>query len=126
MIGNRWFNLSVALIAGLIGGMVGSRFLSATPASAQASKSITAQAFYLVDQHGTRMADLIPTTSGGATLTLYDHGGATVSLHATGGVSGLSLFDHHATMRLTTEVEHDGNPAVTFFGPHGQVVKKLP
>lgn len=126
MIGNRWFNLSVALIAGLIGGMVGAKVFSATPVSAQASKSITAQAFYLVNEHGTRMADLLPTTSGGATLTLYDHGGATVSLHATGGVSGLSLFDHNSTMRLATEVQHDSKPAIVFYGPHGKPVKKLP
>ena len=66
------------------------------------------------------------TGNGGFTMTLYDHGGATISLHSTGGVSGVSLFDHHSTMRATLEVEHDGTPTLKFFRSDGKLVKQLP
>jgi hypothetical protein len=122
---DRWLNLSMALAGGIIGGVLAVKFLPATPAAAQASKSLTAQAFYLVNPNGTRLADIQPALGGGATLTLYDHGGASLSLHATGGVSGVSLFDQHAKERLLVEVAHDGTPEIRFFGPTGKVSRQL-
>ncbi len=59
-------------------------------------------------------------------MTLYDHGGATLSLHSTGGVSGLSLFDHHSTIRAALDVEHDGSPALKFYDRNGKLIKQLP
>jgi hypothetical protein len=123
---NSWLNLFVALVGGVIGGVVAVRFLPATPAEAQAAKSLTAQTFYLVNANGTRLADIQPALGGGATMTLYDHGGATLSLHATGGVSGLSLFDQHAQMRLLAEVTHDGTPVVRFYNANGTLKRTLP
>lgn len=121
----RLLSFSIALLAGLLGGILSTRFLAASPAVADTAKSITAESFYLVDHSGTRLAD-IAESGGGATITLYDHGGATISLHSTGGVSGLSLFDHHATMRAAFDVEHDGSPTLKFYNSAGDLTKKLP
>lgn len=124
---NSWLNLPMALIGGMIGGVLAVKVLPATPAAAQASKSLTAQAFYLVNANGTRLADIQPAMGGyGATMTLYDHGGASLSLHATGGISGISLFDQHSHVRLLADVEHDGSPVIRFYGPTGHVTRKLP
>ncbi len=120
-----FLNLFVAVLAGLLGGILSTRFFSASPAVADTAKSITAESIYLVDGSGTRLADIIGS-GGGATMTLYDHGGATISLHSTGGVSGLSMFDHHSTLRAVLEVEHDGRPVLKFFNPSGKVTKQLP
>jgi len=105
---DRLLSFSVALLAGFLGGVLSTKFFSASPVAADTAKSLTAQTFYLVDRSGTRLGDIMGTGNGGSTMTLYDHGGATISLHSTGGVSGVSLFDHHSTMRATLEVEHDG------------------
>jgi hypothetical protein len=118
-------SVSVALLAGLLGGALSARFLSASPAAADTTPSITAQTFYLVDEKGTRLAD-IAGAGGGATMTLYDHGGAAMTLHSTGGVSGLSLFDHHATQRAAFEVDHDGTAALKFYSGDGKLIRQLP
>ncbi len=118
-------SFSMALLAGLLGGILATRFLSPTPAVADTARSITAESFYLVDRSGTRLAD-ITGSGGGSTMTLYDHGGATISLHSTGGVSGLSMFDHHGRMRAAFDVEHDGMPTLKFYNSAGQLTKKLP
>jgi hypothetical protein len=116
----------MAMLAGFLGGILGTKFLSATPLAADTSKSITAESIYLVDRSGTRMADIMGSGNGGSTMTLYDHGGATISLHSTGGVSGISMFDHHATVRAVLEVEHDGSPVLRFYNSAGKVTKQLP
>ncbi len=122
---DQFLSFSMAVLAGLLGGVLATRFFSASPASADTAKSIRAESIYLVDASGTRLADIMGS-GGGATMTLYDHGGATISLHSTGGVSGLSLFDHHATLRAALDVEHDGTPVLKFYNPSGQLLKRLP
>ena len=123
---DRFLSFSVALLAGLLGGVLSTRFFSASPAAADTAKSMTAQNFYLVDRSGTRLADIMGSGNGGSTMTLYDHGGATISLHSTGGVSGVSLFDHHATLRAALDVEHDGTPVLKFYNSDGKLTKQLP
>ncbi len=122
---DRLLSFASALLAGLLGGVLSTRFLSPSPVAAETAKSVTAESFYLVDASGTRLAD-IAGSAGGATMTLYDHGGATVSLHSTGGVSGLSLFDHHSTLRAALDVEHDGRPVLKFYNRDGKLAKQLP
>jgi hypothetical protein len=63
---------------------------------------------------------------GGATMTLYDHDDAALSLHSTGGVSGVSLFDHRATLLAVLDVEHDGMRVLKFNNRNGKIVKQLP
>lgn len=58
-------------------------------------------------------------------MTLDDHGAA-ISLYPTGGVSGLSLFDHYSILRVALDVEHDGTPLLQFHGSDGKRVKQLP
>jgi hypothetical protein len=123
---DRFLSVSVALLAGLLGGVLSTKFFSASPAAADTAKSLTAQSFYLVDQSGTRLADIMGSGNGGSTMTLYDHGGATISLHSTAGISGLSLFDHHATLRAALDVEHDGTPVLKFYDGGGKLTKQLP
>jgi hypothetical protein len=123
---DRFLSVSVALLAGLLGGVLSTKFFSATPAAADTAKAMTAQTFYLVDRSGTRLADLMGSGNGGATMTLYDHAGATISLHSAAGVSGLSLFDHHATLRAALDVEHDGTPVLKFYDSSGKLTKQLP
>jgi hypothetical protein len=123
---DRFLSLSVAMLAGLLGGVLSTRFFSASPAAADTAKSMTAQSFYLVDRSGTRLADIMGSGNGGSTMTLYDHGGATISLHSTAGVSGVSLFDHNATLRAALEVEHDGTPVLKFYSRDGKLTKQLP
>jgi hypothetical protein len=121
---DRLLSFSVAVLAGLLGGVLSTRFFMASPVAADTAKSMTAESFYLVDASGTRLADIIGS-GGGATMTLYDHGGATISLHSTGGVSGLSLFDHHSTLRAALDVEHDGRPVLKFYSREGKLTKQI-
>jgi hypothetical protein len=53
-------------------------------------------------------------------------GGASIWLHSTGGISGLSLFDHHAILRTALDVEHDGTPVLKFYDSGGKLIKQLP
>ena len=56
-------------------------------AAADTAKSMTAESFDLVDHKGVRLADIM-RSGGGATMLLFGHSGATISLHSTGSDFG--------------------------------------
>lgn len=120
---NRWLGLSAMFVGGLIGGFLAVWMLSG-PATlaAETHPAVTASRLLVVTSRGQKVGVLKPT-SGGATLTLYDHGNATISLHTVSGVSGVSLFDQHGKMRAALEIEHDGSPVLNFYDEKGAVTK---
>ena len=46
---DRLLSFSVALLAGFLGGVLSTKFFSASPVAADTAKSLTAQTFYLVE-----------------------------------------------------------------------------
>jgi hypothetical protein len=58
--------------------------------------------------------------------TMESGGGANIWLHSSGGISGLSLFDHYAIPRTALDAEHDGTPVLRFYDIGGKLIKQLP
>ena len=78
---NRKMNFTLALLAGLLGGVL-SRYLIPTPVFAQAQapapKEIRAQSFVLVNKQGAALGLMAVDSNGTPVITLVDENGRTI------------------------------------------------
>jgi hypothetical protein len=114
----KWLYVSMALLAGFAGGIVGGRLSAAPPAVAadHAQKTLSAQEFQLLDGSGRRQAALTTSKDGSAFEMYDDTGKMRVRLGVTNqqGV-GLVLYDKKGTMRASMLINDEDIPAVRLF-----------
>src|SRR5712692_3127384 len=134
--------LVVAMVAGLVGGVVSSWFLGGTPVFAlkapQPAKILQAERFQVVDRNGNIRAELGMMLDGTVSLLLADrtgkssihlfvlpNGDSSLALHdqaekvrailaLADGEPGLSLFDKDDKIRTTLSL-NNGDPALELF-----------
>ena len=125
----EWWYASLALAAGLIGGIIGGRWNNGAAAAAEPTRAISAakpvaaparlvaaQRIELVDAKGKTEA-AIYTKDGGPSFDLYDHTGRQrVGIFVGGDQSlGLRLYDGKGVERVAMTINSDGIPTLRIF-----------
>jgi hypothetical protein len=149
----EWLYVMLALIAGTMGGIVGSRLngIGAAVAAEAAPRSIAAQEILLIDPNGKTRAALRMTKAGEPSLELLDHAGQTrlaldigadenpgirfydlkrmlrieVGVNAD-NVPTLRLFDNQSRPRALIGVDADGEAGEDFYSSNGRILRELP
>jgi hypothetical protein len=149
----EWLYATLALIAGLAGGFLGSKLNGASAAVAAEAKpkNLAAESIRLVDVSGKTHAALHLNKDGEPSFEIYDHtgklraglaidseqelalrlydvkGSARVGMSVSpDGVPALRLFDAEARPRTLLGVDHDGEPALDFYASNGKLMRELP
>ncbi len=122
--GGKWTFLMVALLGGIAGGAIGSRWLAPRPAIASdtAPKSLAAQEILLVDAHGRTHAALRLDSDFEPVLQMYGHSGKSRVALGFGKERNLGLLftDDAGVTRVIIGVTNDDVPAVRLFDQHGR------
>src|SRR5262249_3740758 len=123
--------LVVAMVAGLVGGMVSNWFLMGTPVFAQKApqreKDLQAERFEVVDQAGKLRAILGVVPDGTLSLVLNDKAGrprAGLTV-VSNGAPFVALFDKDGKLRTKLALEPDGAPSLTLADDNGQARANL-
>jgi hypothetical protein len=115
----EWFYASLALAAGIAGGMVGGRLnLDGVGVAAEAApKSLAAQQILLIGPNGKVRAALRMTKGGEPSLEFYDHAGQMRLALDIGADEnpGLRLYDMKRALRLEVGINSDNVPALKVF-----------
>src|SRR5208337_1533817 len=94
--------VSIALVAGLAGGILASRpWTGRAFAAARHSKTLSAEQFVLIDRDGTRRGLIQVASNGAASLTLYDRDGRSRAELETApdGAASLGFYDEGGRRR---------------------------
>lgn len=148
----EWLYAILALIAGIAGGMLGSRLNGgAVAVAAVEPKSLAAHEILLIGPNGRTRAALRMTKSGEPSLEFFDHAGqARVAIDigsdenpemriydlkravrvemavSSDNVPTLRLFDAQARPRALLGVDADGEAGMNFYSSSGRILRELP
>jgi hypothetical protein len=150
--GKEWLYLAVALIGGILGGTLSSRFhASAASATEAPTKRIAAQEIVLVDSAGGERAVLHLNDDAQPVFEMMDHAGkARIGIGFVGQdevalrmadrsgalrvainvsseeVPALRLYDSQSRPRTLLGVDSDGDAALDFYESSGKLLRELP
>jgi hypothetical protein len=150
--GKEWLYLAVALIGGILGGTLSSRFhLGAALATEAPPKRIAAQEIVLVDSAGGERAVLQLNSDAQPVFEMMDHSGKArvgigfvgqdevalrmadrkhalrVALNVSSDeVPALRLYDSQSRPRTLLGVDTDGDAALDFYESNGKLLRELP
>jgi hypothetical protein len=118
---SRSMTLILALIAGLLGGVVSSRFLSEQHAFAERTPHqqgfVITEGVMVLDPAGRLRATLGPSGDGGVVLSMLDSNGVPrLTAKASDKVTSLSLWDENGTLRTRLKAPES---SLVFFSENG-------
>jgi hypothetical protein len=125
-----WGLMLMAVVSGLIGGMISSYLARSEPAIAREShpeKIYEAEAFVLLDKEGKARARLFVKVDGQPMLAFYGKNGRTnIALTLTPeGSPGAVLMDQEGGLRAELGLEPDGSPNLVFWDQKDKTRTKL-